>query len=380
VTATVIVHGCRSNLAERDALAALAPAGSTVINSCAVTAAAVRDARAAVRRAARNGPVVVTGCAATLEPQRFADLATVVPNGLKLDPAAWNRAVRPLIATRQARAFLAVQDGCDHDCTFCITRIARGRARSVPLADVLSATRRLLDQGAPEIVLTGVDLSGWGQDLDGGRKLGDLVQALLAADARLRRLRLSSIDCAEVDEALVEAFSDARLMPQAHLSLQSGDDLVLARMKRRHRRADALRLIARLKAARPDIAIGADLIAGFPTESAEAHQRSLSILDAADIVNAHVFPYSARPSTAAVRMPQLAAARIRARADALREAAAARQQAYLDGFIGQTLETVSEGGRGVTRHGIRLRYAAPRPHGALVSVRVGSAGSGGLNE
>lgn len=380
MTATVIVHGCRSNLAERDALAALAPAGATVINSCAVTAAAVRDARAAARRAARHGRVIVTGCAATVEPAQFADLASVVPNILKLDPAAWKRPDRPPIGTRQSRAFLAVQDGCDHDCTFCITRIARGRARSVPLTEVLEACRRLLDEGAPEIVLTGIDLSGWGLDLGDGQTLGQLVQALLAADPRLSRLRLSSIDCAEVDEALVEAFSDPRVMPQAHLALQAGDDLVLARMKRRHRRADALRLVDRLKTARPDIAIGADLIAGFPTESEDAHRRSLSILAEADVVSAHVFPFSARDSTAAARMPQLPAETIRTRARALRSAAAARQQSHFEGFLGRTVETVSEGISGVSPHGARVHYATPRPRGAIVPVRVGSAGPGGLSE
>lgn len=376
----VVVHGCRSNLAERDALAALAPAGSTVINSCAVTASAVRDARAAARRAARCGPVFVTGCAATVEPSRFGDVAIVVPNSLKLDPAYWNRPSRPMVATRQARAFLAIQDGCDHACTFCITRIARGRARSTPLVDVLAAARRLVETGVPELVLTGIDLSGWGEDLDGDLRLGHLVQALLAGVDGLRRLRLSSIDGAEADDALIEAFGDARVMPQAHLSLQSGDDLVLARMKRRHRRADALRLVARLKAVRPDIAIGADLIAGFPTESADAHARSLSLIAEADIVQAHIFPFSPRPGTPAARMPRHAPLAVRARAAELRAVAAAHRQRFLERLVGQAVETVSEGETGITPHGARLRYAAFRPHGACTVVTVGSATGGSLTE
>lgn len=378
--AAVIVHGCRSNLAERDALAALAPAGSTVINSCAVTASAARDARQAARRAARRGPVFVTGCAATLEPSRFADLATVVPNARKLDPAQWGRPTRPTAATRQARAFLAIQDGCDHACTFCVTRIARGAARSLPAADVLGAARALTAAGAPELVLTGIDLSGWGQDLEGRPGLGWLVQQLLGHVPGLRRLRLSSIDGAEADDALVEAFGDPRLMPQVHLSLQSGDDLVLARMKRRHRRADALRLVARLRAVRPDIAIGADLIAGFPTESSAAHANSLALLAEAHVVQAHVFPFSPRPGTPAARMPQLDSATIRARAAELRAAAAMRRQAFLESFLGRAVDSVSEGAAGITAHGVRLRYASPRPHGALVGTQVSGTLGGVLTE
>jgi threonylcarbamoyladenosine tRNA methylthiotransferase MtaB len=303
-----------------------------------------------------------------------------VPNALKLKPTTWKRTSRPSAATRQARAFLAVQDGCNHDCTFCITRIARGPARSLPMSDVVAAARTLINGGAAELVLTGIDLTDWGRDLDGQPRLGQLVEALLSGLPGLRRLRLSSIDGAEADDALIEAFGDPRIMPQAHLSLQSGDDLVLARMKRRHRRADAIRLVERLKRARPDIAIGADFIAGFPTEAAEAHARSLSLLDEADIVQVHVFPFSPRPGTAAARMPQLPVGTVRARAAELRAAATERRQRFMEGLVGQIVETVSEGDHGLTPQGVRLRYARPREHGNCVVARAAGAENGMLFE
>ncbi len=366
---TVIVHGCRSNLAEKDALAALAPAGATVINSCAVTANAVRDARAAARAAAAHGPVVVTGCAATMEPERFADLGVqLMPNALKLSPAAWGRASPVAAVTRQSRGFVAVQDGCDHDCTFCITRLARGPSRSVPVDEAVARVRALVDSGVAEVVLTGIDTTSYGADLPDRPPLGALVQALLGRVPGLQRLRLSSLDAAEADPALVEAFADPRLMPHVHLSLQSGDDLVLKRMKRRHRRADAIALVERLRRVRPGLAVGADLIAGFPTESEEAHARSLSLVDACDIVHAHVFPYSPRPGTAAARMPRVPDAVARARAAELRAAGAARRARLLTACAGRMIDTVSEGAQGLTPEGLKLRYAAARPRGARVGV------------
>jgi threonylcarbamoyladenosine tRNA methylthiotransferase MtaB len=365
--ATVIVHGCRSNLAERDALAALAPAGSTVINSCAVTAEAVRDARAAARAAARTGPVFITGCASAIEPARFRDVATIIPNAQKLEGAAWGREGRAAPVTRQSRAFVAVQDGCDHDCTFCVTRLARGPSRSTPLAEVVAHVAALAAQGVAEVVLTGIDTTSYGQDLPGSPALGRLVQAILAQTA-IPRLRLSSLDAAEADPALLEALADERLMPHIHLSLQSGDDLVLKRMKRRHSRADAVQLSERLRAIRPGLALGADLIAGFPTEGPAAHANSLSLLADCGLVHAHVFPYSPRPGTAAARMPQVPSALARARAAELRAAAASRLAEFTAAFVGMPVDTVSEGGQGLSAHGLRLRYAAPRPRGALVRL------------
>ena len=368
MTATVLTHGCRSNLAERDALAALAPPGATVLNSCAVTAEAVRDARAAARKAARTGPVYVTGCAATLEPARFADIATIIPNALKLDPATWSRTATLPAVTRQSRAFVAIQDGCDHACTFCVTTLARGASRSVPLAEIVTHVEALAGQGVAEVVLTGIDTTSYGQDLPGKPTLGALVQALLAAVPALPRLRLSSLDAAEADPALLEAFADPRLMPHVHLSLQSGDDLVLKRMKRRHSRAQAVALIDTLRTIRPDIAIGADLIAGFPTEGEAAHANSLALIADCGIVHAHIFPFSPRPGTAASRMPQVPPAVARARAAELRARAAQAQARFAQGFVGRPLDVVSEGGQGITPHGLKLRFRQPRPRGTQVSI------------
>jgi threonylcarbamoyladenosine tRNA methylthiotransferase MtaB len=368
VTAAVITHGCRSNLAEQDALAALAPPGATVINSCAVTAEAVRDARAAARRAARAGPVFITGCAATLEPTRFADIATVVPNARKLAPATWGHSQTQPAVTRQSRGFVAVQDGCDHGCTFCVTTLVRGASRSMPPADVIAHVAMLAGQGVAEVVLTGIDTTSYGQDLPGTPTLGTLVQAILVAVPGLPRLRLSSLDAAEADPALLEAFANPRLMPHIHLSLQSGDNLVLKRMKRRHSRAEAVALADRLRRHRPDIAIGADLIAGFPTEGAAAHANSLALIADCGLVHAHVFPYSPRPGTAAARMPQVPPQVARGRAAELRAHAAEAHSAFATGFVGKSVDVVSEGGQGITPHGLRLRLASPRPRGTLVRV------------
>ena len=368
MTATVLTHGCRSNLAERDALAALAPPGATVLNSCAVTAEAVRDARAAARKAARTGPVYVTGCAATLEPARFADIATIIPNALKLDPGAWYRTHAPPAVTRQSRAFVAIQDGCDHACTFCITTLARGVSRSVPVAEVVSHVQALAGQGVAEVVLTGIDITSYGNDLPGKPTLGALVQALLAAVPALPRLRLSSLDAAEADPALLEAFADPRLMPHIHLSLQSGDDLILKRMKRRHSRADAVALTDTLRTIRPDIAIGADLIAGFPTEGEAAHANSRALIADCGLVHAHIFPFSPRPGTPAARMPQLPPAIARARAAQLRATAAEAHARAARTFVGKPLDVVSEGGQGITPHGFKLRFRQPRGRGARLTV------------
>ena len=376
---TVLVHGCRSNLAERDALAALAGPGRTVINSCAVTASAVRDARAAARAA--TGDIIITGCAATYAPERFADLAvTLIPNSLKLQPFAWNRSGPPPAAvTRQSRGFVAVQDGCDHCCTFCVTTLARGASRSIPVARIIDSVMTLVASGTNEVVLTGIDTTSYGLDLPNTPTLGALVQSLLASIPDLPRLRISSLDAAEADDALLEAFADPRLMPHIHLSLQSGDDLVLKRMKRRHSRADAVRLVARLKSARPDIAIGADLIAGFPTEGEAAHRNSLALLADCDIVHAHIFPYSARPGTPAARMPQVPAPIRKQRAADLRSAAQLRKKAFLESHLDVPVQTVSEGAQGYTPRYAAIRYGNPQPKGALVTVTPHSIADGLLH-
>jgi threonylcarbamoyladenosine tRNA methylthiotransferase MtaB len=352
--AQVIIHGCRSNLAEHDALAAVAPAGSTVINSCAVTAEAVRHARAAARRAVRaGGRVFVTGCAATLDAGRFSDLAEVIPNARKFQPQSWGRSgPAPAVASRRSRGFLAIQDGCDHDCTFCVTRLARGASRSTPVVEILARVREFCAAGVTEIVLTGIDATSYGNDLPERPTLGLLVQAILDAVPELPRLRLSSLDAAEADDRLIAAFANPRLMPQVHLSLQSGDDLILKRMKRRHSRAQALALIARLRAVRPDIAIGADLNAGFPTESAEAHGNSLSLIAEAGLVQAHVFPFSPRPQTAAARMPQVLPEIARARAAELRALADRQNLAFQASRLHRLAEVVSEGASGHCQYGL----------------------------
>lgn len=315
--------GCRLNLAEGEAIARDWTGGDAVlINSCAVTAEAARQARQAARRAKRTGALVLaTGCAVRVDESGWSKIAEILP--ARRDP-------RPAVSgDRHARAFVEVQNGCDHECTFCITRIARGPSRSLAPEAIVRAIRAAVEAGRQEAILTGVDLTSY----DGG--LAPLVARILHDVPELGRLRLSSLDPMAVDDALIGLFaSEPRLMPHVHLSIQSGDDLILKRMKRRHLRTDAIGLVQRLRAARPEIVIGADLIAGFPTESEAMFENTYVILDACDIVFAHIFPYSPRPGTAASRMPLVQPAIARARAAQLRAAAAARKAAWLDGLIG----------------------------------------------
>ncbi len=323
-----ITLGCRLNFAESEALKDRADDGTIIVNSCAVTAEAVRQTRQAIRRARRERPdahIVATGCAIQLEPAAFRAMPEV-------DEVLLKDFDRPLIAAgfrQRVRSFVAVQTGCDHRCTFCTIWQARGPSRSLPFEAIRHAIARELDGGAAEIVLTGVDITSY----DGG--LGPLVERLLATLPRLKRLRLSSLDSIEIDEVLMALIaSEPRLMPHFHLSLQAGDDLILKRMKRRHSRAQSIAVVERIKTARPDASIGADLIAGFPTESEEAAFNSLRLLDDCDVVAAHVFPFSPRPNTPAARMPQLERKTIKARAASLREAAACRRSAWLDSLVG----------------------------------------------
>ena len=347
----VVNFGCRLNIAEGEAMAAALPADTVLINSCAVTAEAERQAVKAIRRARREQPearIVVTGCAATIAPDRFRALAevdAVLPNAAK--PPVTGRAAR-------TRSFIPVQNGCDHSCTFCIIPQGRGPSRSEPTATVIERIRTAVEGGAREVVLTGVDVTSWNAE----GSFGDLVAAILAAVPTLPRLRLSSLDAVELDARLIDLIAhEPRVMPHLHLSLQHGHDLILKRMKRRHTRGQAIALVERLKAKRPEIAIGADLIAGFPTESEAMHRDNLSLLDAADVVHAHIFPYSPRPGTPAGRMPQLEREVIAARARELRVAAAARHERWLDGLVGTTQPVlVEQGGKG---HAPNFAVVAP---------------------
>lgn len=342
------------NIAESERMRAMLAGEKdlVVVNSCAVTAEALRQTRQAIRRARRDHPaarLVVTGCAAEIDRAAIGamdEVDALVANVAKLDPRAWNvPGDAPPLAPARTRAFVAVQNGCDHACTFCVIPQGRGPSRSLTVPQVLAEVEAHLTAGAQEVVLTGVDLTSWGHDLPDAPRLGALVEAILAAFPALPRLRLSSVDGIEIDEALFGLLAgEKRVMPHLHLSLQHGADLILKRMKRRHLRADAVELVARLKAQRPDIAIGADIIAGFPTEDAGHHQANLAIIDELDIVHAHVFPYSPRPGTPAARMPQLAREVVKARAADLRARAAARRAAWLASLVGETLPVLAERG------------------------------------
>ena len=367
------------NLSESEDMRALL-AGSddlVVVNSCAVTAEAVRQTRQAIRRARRRRPdarLLVTGCAAEVERASLAAMPEVdglIPNLAKLDARAWNRpAGAPAASQQHTRAFVTVQNGCDHACTFCIIPQGRGASRSLPVAAVLETIARHIDHGVAEVVLSGVDLTSWGADLPEAPRLGELVVAILSANPGLRRLRLSSLDGIEIDPLLFELIAgEPRVMPHLHLSLQSGDDLVLKRMKRRHSRADAVQLVEHLRVRRPDIAIGADLIAGFPTESAVAHGRNLSIIAELGLVHGHIFPYSPRPGTPAARMPQLPQAEIRARAAELRAEVARERAAWLTAHLGRPLEVLAErDGTGHAPDFARVRLPGESPAGTLVTV------------
>jgi len=400
-----LTFGCRLNAYETEAMRDLTRmAGledAVIVNTCAVTAEAVRQARQQIRKAARDNPgarIVVTGCAAQTEPATFAampEVAHVIGNAEKMqartwaalaDPAAATEPVRvdDIMATREtaghlidgfgtrARAYVQVQNGCDHRCTFCIIPYGRGNSRSVPAGVVVEQIRRLVDRGYAEVVLTGVDLTSWGADLPGRPPLGDLVQRILRLVPDLARLRISSIDSIEVDTALMDAIGDApRLMPHLHLSLQSGDDLILKRMKRRHLAADALAFCAEARRRRPDIVFGADLIAGFPTETEAAFENTLAHVAACGLTWLHVFPYSARPGTPAARMPQLPKAVRRDRAARLRALGAERAAAHLAAQVGCLHPLLMETARrGRTPHFAEVDLDRDAPVGGIVSARI----------
>jgi len=367
------------NIAESERMRAML-AGErdlVVVNSCAVTGEALRQTRQAIRRARRDHPearLVVTGCAAEIDRAQLGamdEVDALVANAAKLDPRAWNVPVdAPPLAPARTRAFVAVQNGCDHACTFCVIPQGRGPSRSLTVPQVLREISAHLAAGAKEVVLTGVDLTSWGHDLADSPRLGTLVHAILKEFHQLTRLRLSSVDGIEIDPLLFDLLShEARVMPHVHLSLQHGADLILKRMKRRHSRADAVDLVARLKARRPDVAIGADLIAGFPTEDEAAHGDNLSIIAALGVVHGHVFPYSPRPGTPAARMPQLDAATIRARAAALRAVVADERARWLSSLIGVPQQVLAErDGTGHAQNFARVRLAPDITAGTIVTV------------
>ena len=365
----VVTFGCRLNAYESGQARARAASDglsdAVIFNTCAVTGEAVRQARQAIRRARRERPgarIVVTGCAAQIDPDAFAampEVDQVLGNGLKSAPGAYaldGPRVRvdaferrdPALPVapdpvRRARVEVEVQNGCDHACTFCVIPQGRGPSRSVPAGEVVARVAALADAGVAEVVLTGVDVTSWGADLPGAPTFGQLVARVLRLAPGLRRLRLSSIDAAEIDADLLRLFAEEpRLMPHLHLSLQHGDDLILKRMKRRHGRAQALHLVESVRAVRPDVAFGADLIAGFPTESEAAFAETLSLIAETGLAYVHAFPFSPRPNTPAALMPQLDRAVVRERAERLRAAGAAALRRHLDGAVGRMVSAVVE--------------------------------------
>jgi threonylcarbamoyladenosine tRNA methylthiotransferase MtaB len=395
----VITLGCRLNAFEseviRRAAAAAGLSGAVIVNTCAVTAEAERQARQAIRRARRRHPearIIVTGCAADISPECYAALPEVdhvLDNRAKLRPQSYRRGEPPEIDIAESaahlvdgfdgksRAFLQVQQGCDHRCTFCIIPYARGPSRSVPIGVIADQARRLVAAGYREIVLTGVDLTAYGSDLPGKPSLGQMARRLLAVVPELARLRLSSLDPAEIDAELWRLVAEEeRLMPHLHLSLQAGDDLILKRMKRRHSRAEAIAVVRRARALRPEIALGADLIAGFPTETEEMFRRSLDLVAECGLAFVHVFPYSPRPGTAAARMPQVPGAVIKERAARLRAAAEAALAADLASRIGSEADVLAEGPEiGRAAFYAVVSFAGPVVEGAIRRMRlVGATG------
>ncbi|PDH65508.1 MAG: tRNA (N(6)-L-threonylcarbamoyladenosine(37)-C(2))-methylthiotransferase MtaB [Sphingomonadaceae bacterium MED-G03] len=425
----IITMGCRLNIAESEAIREMIGRDMAadqdelvVVNSCAVTAEAVRQTRQAIRRARRERPdacILVTGCAAQTEPQTFAAMAEVdgvIGNREKMEAAAYRPSSRPtagsqaagnhtpasagvtnwadetdkvrvsdIMAVREtaphmasafadhARAFLEVQNGCDHRCTFCIIPYGRGNSRSVPAGAVLDKAKQLVDAGYREIVLTGVDVTSYGPDLPGRPSLGLLVERILKGVPDLPRLRLSSIDSVEIDDRLFDLIAhEPRMMPHLHLSLQAGDDLILKRMKRRHSRADAVDIVQRLKAARPGISIGADIIAGFPTEDAAMFAGSLALVADCDIVHGHIFPYSPRTGTPAARMPQVDRAVVKDRAARLRAACAAQRERWLQGLIGTTQSVLVErsGQSGHAENFAPVRFTGAQAPSTIVAATI----------
>ncbi len=397
----VVTFGCRLNAYESEVVRARAAkdglVDAVVFNTCAVTAEAVRQARQAIRKARRERPgatLIVTGCAAQIDPAAFAAMSEVdlvLGNAEKSAPGAYapqadapRVRVNDIMSVREtaghlidglkdrARAYVEIQNGCDHRCTFCIIPFGRGNSRSAAAGDIVEQVRRLVAQGYAEVVLTGVDLTSWGADLPGQPSLGQLTARILKLVPELPRLRLSSIDAAEIDADLMRCLAEeARLAPYLHLSLQAGDDMILKRMKRRHSRADALKLIADVRAVRPDITFGADLIAGFPTETAAMFGNTLALVEEAGLSFLHVFPYSARPGTPAARMPPIARAEVKSRAARLRAAGDAALARHLVRQVGRVVEALVER-PGLARAAdfTEVAFAGEAVVGAITPMRI----------
>ena len=402
--ARTVSFGCRLNLVESEAMRGAAETAglgdAIIVNTCAVTAESVRQARQAIRRLSRENPgakIIVSGCAVETGRAKFAampEVAHIIGNASKADPQAWRalaaggsveadimqaRIAAPLPVDRIAghtRAFLAIQNGCDHRCTFCIIPFGRGPSRSLPAQEVLAQAERLVEFGHREIVLTGVDLTSWGADLPEAPKLGSLVRQILRRVPTLQRLRLSSLDCIEADADLFTALAEEdRLAPHLHLSLQAGDDMILKRMKRRHSRADAVAFCAQVRRLRKDVVFGADLIAGFPTETEAMAENTLRLVADCGLTHLHVFPYSPRDNTPAARMPQVDARTKTARAKHLREAGAAAMARHLEAQIGRSVEVLTERGGVGRTHDFTLvdmpGFAAGDMISGIVSGRLG---------
>jgi threonylcarbamoyladenosine tRNA methylthiotransferase MtaB len=408
MSAAPVFHtlGCRLNAYETEAMREMTEAAglgqTVVVNTCAVTAEAVRKARQDIRRLRRQHPeatLIVTGCAAQTEPETFAkmpEVDRVIGNTEKMQPETWAAMAVDLIGETErvqvddimsvretaghlidgfgtrSRAYVQVQNGCDHRCTFCIIPFGRGNSRSVPAGVVVDQIKRLVDRGYNEVVLTGVDLTSWGADLPGAPRLGDLVMRILRLVPDLPRLRISSIDSIEADENLMQAIAtEPRLMPHLHLSLQHGDDLILKRMKRRHLRDDAIRFCEDARRLRPDMVFGADIIAGFPTETEAAFDNSLKLVAECGLTWLHVFPYSPRPGTPAARMPQVAGPAIKDRAARLRAAGAAQVAAHLAGQVGRAHLILMENPRmGRTEQFTEVSFATDHPEGQIVTATI----------
>jgi threonylcarbamoyladenosine tRNA methylthiotransferase MtaB len=399
----IITLGCRLNAYESEVIRQSAEAAglddTIIVNTCAVTAEAVRQATQTIRRLRRENPssrIIVTGCAAQIEPERFAALSEVdhvVGNAEKMQAETFvglstsgseRVQVDDIMSVRETaghlidgfgsrtRAYVQVQNGCDHRCTFCIIPYGRGPSRSVPAGEVVAQIRRLVQRGCCEVVLTGVDITSYGADLPGALTLGALVRQILKLVPELERLRLSSIDQVEADEHLMRAIAEEeRLMPHLHLSMQAGDDMILKRMKRRHSRADAVKFCADVLRMRPDTVFGADLIAGFPTETDDMFANSLSVVDDCNLTYLHVFPFSPRQGTPAARMPQVARPIVKERAARLRAKGAASLSRFLDGQAGSEVELlIEQDGVGRTRQFAEMRLPTAVAAGALVRARV----------
>jgi len=402
---TVITLGCRLNATESVAMQTYAAAAglehAVLVNTCAVTGEAVRQAAQTIRRLRRERPeaqIIVTGCAAQTEPERFSampEVDHVVGNAEKMSAATYfslaiagsaRVQVGDIMRVREtashlvggfghrSRAFVEVQNGCDHRCTFCIIPFGRGPSRSVPAGSVVAEVRRLVEGGAREVVLTGVDLTSYGADLAGEVSLGWLVRQILKHVPELTRLRLSSIDQVEADRQLLDALAEeSRLMPHLHLSMQSGDDMILKRMKRRHLRADAMKFCETARRLRPDVVFGADLIAGFPTETDAMFERTLDIVGDCGLTWLHVFPYSPRKGTPAARMPQVPRTLIKERAARLRARGEDARRRHLDAEIGRSVEVlIEQSGIGRTPHFAEARLNGSDPSGALIKARITS--------